>query len=622
MRTPPDTEVLARRPVGRLIAALTAVLLAVGAMTAATAPAQADEPDDDPDGELTAESLGLFGDSPDGHQTEPIFDVGDAIQEEVWVESSIDSDGDGMLDRIGVRIRRPDATDDGLQVPAIIAPSPYNGGTRSSAWVNNYLTELGINVFGESLDTPPDIPYSPNFFLARGYATIDADMAGTNTSTGCPSTGGDADVLSMKAVVEWINGQGTAYTTKFGDETVDATWSTGDSAMIGVSYVGTLPTGVAATGVEGLKTIVPIAAISSWYNYFRANGTVKTGYFDPLAGAVLTRDDYRECDDEMIEVVQGAERRTGSYNQFWDDRNYLNDVDQIDASVFLVHGLTDWNVHTQHAGQLWDELTEHDVDRKLWWHRAAHTSPANVDNARWAPVLHRWFDHWLYGLDTGVMDEDMVDVQSVHDGSWTTYEDWPVPGTQDTRLYLADDTSQVPGMLSPSVPKGPPSTTSFTEQYTGNAATFVGNAFEDRSHRRVFLSPVLEEDVRISGTPNVRLRTTASGDAHVAAMLVDYSADGAAGNNQIVTRGWMDLKSAHTLWRERTINPQQRYVVDVDTAAKDYVFRAGRRIGVVVTGNDNSTFAPTGASPADFELDLRVSHIELPVVGGRSALGF
>lgn len=615
MRRPPLERATTLRPPGRALATATALALALSAVLA-SAPALADEPDTDP---TDPEAFGLFSDTPDGHQTEPVFDVSEAIHENVWVESSIDSDGDGQLDRIGVRIRRPDATADGLEVPAIIAASPYNGGTRSSAFVNNYLRELGITVLGDEI-IPPDIPYSPNYFLARGYATIDADMAGTNTSTGCPSTGGDSDVLSMKAVVEWINGEGTAYTSKFGDETVDADWSTGDSAMIGVSYVGTLPTGVAATGVEGLKTIVPIAAISSWYNYFRSNGTVKTGYFDPLAGAVLTRDDYRQCDDEIRDVVIGAERRTGSYNQYWDDRNYLNDVDQIDASVFLVHGLTDWNVHTTHAGELWDELVAHDVPRKVWWHRGAHTSPANVDNARWAPVLHRWFDHWLYGLDNGVMDEDMADVQSVHDSSWTTYPDWPVPGTSKARLYLTDDRSQVPGALGTAVPKGAPATTTFTEQYTGNANTFVGNAFEDRSHRRVFLTPVLDEDIRISGTPVVRLRTKVSGDAHVAAMLVDYAADGTAGGNQIVSRGWLDMKSGHTLWRERTINPNQRYVVDFTQATKDYVFRAGRRIGVVITGNDNSSFPPDGASPADFELDLQYSHIELPVVGGRNAL--
>ena len=44
--------------------------------------------------------------------------------------------------------------------------------------------------------------------------------------------------------------------------------------MVGVSYNGTLPNQVATTGVEGLETIVPISAISSWYDYYRANGLV------------------------------------------------------------------------------------------------------------------------------------------------------------------------------------------------------------------------------------------------------------------------------------------------------------------------------------------------------------
>ena len=42
--------------------------------------------------------------------------------------------------------------------------------------------------------------------------------------------------------------------------------------MIGGSWDGTIANAVAATGVEGLETIVPIAAISSWYDYTRGNG--------------------------------------------------------------------------------------------------------------------------------------------------------------------------------------------------------------------------------------------------------------------------------------------------------------------------------------------------------------
>ena len=54
-----------------------------------------------------------------------------------------------------------------------------------------------------------------------------------------------------------------------------ADWTTGAVGMTGVSYNGTLPNQVATTGVEGLKTIVPVSAISSWYDYYRANGLVR-----------------------------------------------------------------------------------------------------------------------------------------------------------------------------------------------------------------------------------------------------------------------------------------------------------------------------------------------------------
>ena len=45
--------------------------------------------------------------------------------------------------------------------------------------------------------------------------------------------------------------------------------------MMGTSYNGTIPIAAATTGVEGLEAIVPVAAISDWYDYYRANGLVR-----------------------------------------------------------------------------------------------------------------------------------------------------------------------------------------------------------------------------------------------------------------------------------------------------------------------------------------------------------
>ena len=67
--------------------------------------------------------------------------------------------------------------------------------------------------------------------------------------------------------------QTQAYTDKTSNVEIKADWATGNVAMTGLSWAGTTTFGVAATGVEGLKTIVPAAGIASWYDYFNSQGT-------------------------------------------------------------------------------------------------------------------------------------------------------------------------------------------------------------------------------------------------------------------------------------------------------------------------------------------------------------
>lgn len=112
--------------------------------------------------------------------------------------------------------------------------------------------------------------------MPRGYAFVAVDLAGTNRSDGCVDVGGRSDVQSAKAVIDWLNGRARAYTTRTGSARASAGWSDGRTGMIGKSYDGTVANGVAATGVEGLRTIVPIGAISSWYDYYFAQGAPST----------------------------------------------------------------------------------------------------------------------------------------------------------------------------------------------------------------------------------------------------------------------------------------------------------------------------------------------------------
>ena len=73
-------------------------------------------------------------------------------------------------------------------------------------------------------------------------------------------------------MIDWLRGRVPGYDSVTGGSPVTASWDSGKNALIGKSYDGTFANGVAATGVEGLTTIVPISAISDWYDYSRMGG--------------------------------------------------------------------------------------------------------------------------------------------------------------------------------------------------------------------------------------------------------------------------------------------------------------------------------------------------------------
>ena len=207
-------------------------------------------------------------------------------------QTRLDTDGDGRRDRLRIRISRPRETEArgktrGIDVPVIFEHSPYRGdfgdaqnhdvdvdvlpqdrGGHKRAAAAASSARLRARGRGRS-----DLPGSlDNDYVPRGYAVVLGESIGTFGSDGCPDIGGPAETLGTKAVIDWLNGRAKAFDAA--GHRVRADWTTGAVGMTGVSYNGTLPNQVATTGVRGLKTIVPVSAISSWYDYYRANGLV------------------------------------------------------------------------------------------------------------------------------------------------------------------------------------------------------------------------------------------------------------------------------------------------------------------------------------------------------------
>ncbi|MCX5201902.1 Xaa-Pro dipeptidyl-peptidase [Streptomyces sp. NBC_00237] len=589
------------------------------------------------------------------NETQPVFSRADAVYQQVDVETETDSDHDGRRDTIRMRILRPKETDAGLKVATIIEASPYWGGGPDVPFHDVDLDGDGLPLgkrLGEarlpSLAAAGPVTYGgyyDNYYLPRGYAVAEVDNVGSGRATGCSTSGGRNETLGAKAAVDWLAGRAKGWDPD--GKPVEASWSTGDSAMMGISYNGTLPTAVASTGVKGLKAIVPISGISSWYDYYRANGGVVApgGYqgedTDILAKGVNSRSNPEVCAPVHDALTAGQDRESGDYTPFWKERDYLKDVGKIKAGVFVVHGFNDWNVKTKNSVQLWDALKKHGVPRKMWLHQAGHSNPMPLRMEEWLRQTHQWFDYWLYGLRNGALDEPKVDVEQA-DFTWRRQSEWPARGTREQTLRLNAD-----GRLG--VWPGFPVKESLTDAgRTVRAEQLVASPDARNPNRLAYTTGALREDLRVNGVPKVSVVASLKGTSpYVTALLVDYGKDtratagvaqdtsqppvcygqGIPGDTgcayrtrhraesadfKIVSRGWLDVRNRNSLSRQDRVAEGREYALRWGMQPQEYVFKKGHRLGVVLVSTD---FDYTLRYPAGTEMSVRagLSSVTLPV---------
>jgi len=539
------------------------------------------------------------------------------IEQWVWVQTPVDSDHDGHRDRVHVHITRPAATAHGTKVASIVEATPYAGGLND---VPNHgvdpdrlpqdraRTAFGLRAAGTARHDDA-LRARRDDYVASGYATVVAQTVGSADSQGCPTSGDMNETRSAAATIRWLHGDAPAYTKKTGGERVAARWSTGNSALMGVSYDGTLPEMVATTGVPGLKTIVPISAISSWYDYYRANGLVVApgGYqgedTDVLAKAVAGKGPLKDCAARFRRMAREQDRTTGDYGPYWAARDYTGKVRNVRASVFLVHGVNDHNVKMRNAARFWSALARYHVPRKIWLTQGGHGGPSGdqsytlPDGTRrtFDQTVHRWMDHWLYGVDNGIMSEPTAIVQR-EDKTNHTYANWPDPAARPYRMRFG----------------GGPARTFTDDGRERTAEELAAKPGAADPNRLAYRTGALPAARRLSGTPKVDLRMSVDNrhDANVTALLVDYAPDGAP---RIVTRGWIDPQNRVSASHSRPVRAGARYALRFGLEPHDHVFAKGHRIGVVVISTDHDyTLRPRPGTR--LTLDPARSSATLPLV--------
>ncbi len=556
------------------------------------------------------------------------------MRHDLFVETSFDTDGDGKPDRMHVSVTRPKQTEsENLKLPVIYVSSPYFAGTARMVeglfWdVKHELGEEGPERVHPEVETRVNRPVISNSHLRtwvpRGYIVVHSSSPGTGLSQGAPTVGGENESLAPKAVIDWLCGRAKGYTEPDGNEEVVAYWTTAKVGMTGTSYNGTLPLAAATTGVVGLEAIIPIAPNTSYYHYYRSNGLVRSpgGYlgedvdvlYDFIHSGAPDKRAYNNRTIRDTELRNGMDRKTGDYNAFWEGRDYLNQMDKMKAALFMSHGFNDWNVMPEHSYRIYDAARSRGVPARIYYHQGGHGGPPPLSE------MNRWFTRYLFGVENGVEDDpkSLIVREGDKRDQPTAYPDYPHPEAAVVELGLQGGAPGT-GLLSAKVTRKK-TTETLRDDYRFKGSELAQNP--NSPNRLLYLSPVLNEDLHLSGLAEIEVRLASSKPAaNLSVWLVslpwDASNDAPIWKN-IITRGWADPQNRESLRTSAPLEPGTFYDLRFALQPDDQVIPKGQQIGLMIFSTDPE-FTLWPSPGTELTVDLSGTRLYLPVVGGETA---
>jgi X-Pro dipeptidyl-peptidase len=566
---------------------------------------------------------------------EAFSDASKYIRHDLWVETEFDTDGDGELDRMHVSVTRPEQTEsEGLKLPIIYITSPYFAGVAADLpgvmWdVKIELGETAKSRFHPEVKRRGERPIISNShikkWVPRGYIVVHSSSPGTGFSDGAPTIGGPNEALAPKAVIQWLTGKAKGFYERKGNEEVKAYWSTGKVGMTGTSYNGTLPLAAATTGVEGLEVIIPIAPNTSSYHYYRSNGLVRSpgGYlgedidvlYDFVHSGAEDKRAYNNKTVRDIELMNGMDRETGDMNNFWYKRDYLNQMTPMKAALLMAHGFNDWNVMPEHSYRIYKKAQDMGLPTQIYYHQNGHGGEPPTS------MMNKWFTKYLHGIENGIeSEENKAYIVREYDDKQepTAYKDYPNPEAKDVTLYLNFGGNTKGDLVLKSKEKA--------NETLIDDVSFSGKDLaksETSNNRLLYVTPILKEDIHISGLAKMSITLTSNKPAaNLSVWLVSLPwQDGKEFKitDNIITRGWADPKNYKSLTEEEDLKPGKFYTVNFDLQPDDQIIKTGQQIGLLIFSSDQEfTLHPKAGTKLTVELNKTT--LTLPVVGGKIAL--
>ena len=596
------------------------------------------------------------------------FSTNNVIREVVYVETRVDSDKDGLPDLIKVNIIRPAYNG---KIPAVMTASPYHQGTNDKASDKAlYKMEAELEVkepheisleqptldlvepVGEAELVPEaeeklthiNSSYTLNdYFLPRGFANIYVSGIGTKDSQGLMTNGDYRQVEAYKNVIDWLNGRCRAFTDHSRKRQVKADWSNGKVATTGLSYLGTMSNGLATIGVDGLEVIIAEAGISSWYNYYRENGLVTSpgGYpgedFDSLDELTYSRNllagDFIRGNeahkDSIEELKKNLDRKTGDYNQFWHDRNYLLNAHKVKAEVVFTHGSQDWNVKPLHVYQMFNALPSH-ITKHLFYHNGAHVYMNNWQSIDFRESMNALLTQKLLGQETDHQLPKVVWQDNTAPQTWHTLDNF---GNQDGHKTFALGTEE-------SVIQNHYQDSDF-ERFGKTYQTFNNELYQGKVNQVTIDLPVTE-DLHLNGRVKLNLRLKSSTNkgllsaqllelgqkkylqpypAVLSARTIDNGRYHMLENlcelpfspnaQRVITKGYLNLQNRHDLLKIEEVKPDEWMEFQFELQPTIYKLQKDDTLRLVLYTTD---FEITIRDNTNYHLtvDLAQSNLEIP----------
>ncbi len=521
-----------------------------------------------------------------------------------------------------------------------------------------------------------------DYFAPRGYAVVVQDTRGRFSSEG------EFEPFIYEAndgydTIEWAAG---------------LPWSNGVVGTVGQSYLALTQYLAAPTRPPHLRAMSPVSGPVSYFeNCIYRRGVLELGwtlgYFIFMARNTLARkgileregpslDSYLSHPELPISALKpeayrhlplqdwGDRLREGapyfadylrhsSYGPFWQATDVRRRLEEVSAP--MLHVGSWYDIFQYDTLALYTGLRERAATpeagrgQKLimgpWAHLLPYAVPTSrgtgdIDFGPEAKIeLHaiqlRWFDHWLKGVDNGVMEEAPVRLFVMGENRWRDENEWPLARTRYTRMYLHSaghaNSSRGDGVLRFTAPREEfPDSFIYSpdDPVPTRGGTTLGIApgvfdqseIEERADVLVYTSEVLAGDTEISGPISLKLFAASSAqDTDYTAKLVDLRATGYAQN---LAEGVIRARFRESLSAPKLISPGEIYEYTVDLWATSHVFKAGHRIRLEISSSsfprydrNPNTGRELGADSGMMEARQTVfhdhrypSHLILPVI--------